>query len=312
MNEEDRINNLPNSLLIDIISLLPTTKEAIRIGTLSKRWQHLWPYVSNLIFNTSLYNNYPLPEFILLVDKTLTQCRRSNLLKFHILASHYTNFESQVNNWIRYAVSCNVQELVLSSWATLDQFIFLNSCFTCLELSGCVFNPTGVISWSKLTRLLISDAYLSKDLIQNILSGCPLLETLQLFDCYGYERIDITSKSVKHFQFYGYMCPWQDLLADRIEISAPYIVSLIVDGHLYLWKLLLLDVSSLVKADLDYIKNRYDKTTSKEGNEDMLKAFIQSLVHVKELKIGTACLSVRFLICFISVIRVFVALAVLY
>ncbi|GJU68640.1 hypothetical protein Tco_1254899 [Tanacetum coccineum] len=113
----------------------------------------------------------------------------------------------------------------------------------------------------------------------------------QLLDCYGYERIDITSKSVKHFQFYGYMCPWQDLPADRIEINAPYIVSLIVDGHLYLWKLLLLDVSSLVKAHLDYIKNRYDEATLKEGNEDMLKASIQSLGHVKELKIGTACLS---------------------
>ncbi|GKE94864.1 F-box protein-like protein, partial [Tanacetum coccineum] len=225
------------------------------------------------------------------------------------------------NNWIRYAVSCNVQELELSLWVTdmlpefvLDQFIFTNSCFTRLRLDGCVFNPTGAISWSKLTSLSISQADLSEDLIQNILTGSPLLETLELADCYGYQRIDITSKSVKNFVFSGYVTPEEPLedLDDIIEINAPYIVSLTVTGHLLLWKLLLLDVSSLVNADLNYMKMGHDETTRKEGKEEMLKAFIQSLGHVKELKIGSSCVSVRFLICFIYVICVFVDLVVLY
>ncbi|GJX53780.1 F-box/LRR-repeat protein 25-like protein [Tanacetum coccineum] len=48
--EEDRISPMLDCLILKIISHLPTTKEAVRTGTLSKRWEHLWPFVPNLIF----------------------------------------------------------------------------------------------------------------------------------------------------------------------------------------------------------------------------------------------------------------------
>ncbi|GJX17743.1 F-box/LRR-repeat protein 25-like protein [Tanacetum coccineum] len=301
--QEDYISLLPDCLLIDIISRLPETKEAIRTGTLSKRWQHLWLYVSNLIFIDTNY--YQLNKnFVSFVDKTLTQRCQSNLHKFQIHTSYVIQFEPQVN-WIRYAISCNVQHLDLSlPKFVLDQYMFINSCFTHLKLKlrCCVINPTAAISWSKLASLSISEADLSEDLIQNILSGCPLLETLELKYCYGFRRVDITSKSVQNFVFSGYMDNEYEKgriygIDDVIEINAPYIVSLTIANGLWLSKLLLVDVSCLVKAHLDYQKYGHYEPAHVQSqimsqHEETLKGLILSLHHVKELKIGESCLKV--------------------
>ncbi|EEF37698.1 conserved hypothetical protein [Ricinus communis] len=43
----DRISALPDPLL----SFLPLAKEAVKTSGLSRRWQHLWTHVPNLIFH---------------------------------------------------------------------------------------------------------------------------------------------------------------------------------------------------------------------------------------------------------------------
>nr|GEW96478.1 F-box protein At5g03100-like [Tanacetum cinerariifolium] len=54
------------------------------------------------------------------------------------------------------------------------------------------------------TYQLLRDVELDEESIQNILSGSPLLETLEFNECFGFRRIYITSKSVKNLVFYGY------------------------------------------------------------------------------------------------------------
>ncbi|KAJ0927555.1 putative leucine-rich repeat domain superfamily, F-box-like domain superfamily [Helianthus annuus] len=297
---EDRISSLPDCLLIEILSRLPSTKHAITTTTLSKRWQHLWTSLHTLIFTHHKTHNHPQTHFYSYVDKTLSQCHHFKLNKFTVYTCYDYRFESQVNNWIRYAVNCNVQELNLTLWNVeceaeflLDQFFFNCCCFTNLKLSGCVFNPIGDVKWSKLNKLWISHANLDEGLIENVLSGSPVLETLVLDNCYGYRRVNITSKSVKKLVFSGYMVPDDDNVEDVVEINAPGVLSLAIHDDLLLWKLSLVDVSSLVEADLDYTKGgHYDTTTPKEAEEEMLKGFILDLRHVKELKIGIFCFKV--------------------
>ena len=133
----------------------------------------------------------------------------------------------------------------------LNQF-FTNSSFTQLKLSGCVvLNLTGAISWNKLTSLYIRGAKLNDDLIHNIITGSPLLETLHLQYCYGFRRIDITSKSVKNLLLDG---PSYIFTNNIIKINAPDILSLTIEYTLYTSKLCLLNVSSLVEAKLNYLK----------------------------------------------------------
>jgi hypothetical protein len=46
------LSNLPEAVLLDILSLLPT-KDAARTSLLSKRWKYLWASIPNLVFDGS-------------------------------------------------------------------------------------------------------------------------------------------------------------------------------------------------------------------------------------------------------------------
>ncbi|XP_023736708.1 putative F-box/LRR-repeat protein At3g28410 [Lactuca sativa] len=186
----------------------------------------------------------------------------------------------------------------IKSAVRTDKLFCNNSSFTDLNLDSCIFNSIGAISWKNLRSLFISNGKLDDDSIENILSGSPLLETLELYDCYGYSRLDITSKTVKNLVLDGYIVPedYNDAgnFTNIVTINAPNILSLTIHGELLLWKVLLVNVSSLIEANLDYTRTRQYKTSLYEADEDMLKGFILNLRHVKELKIGELCSKVFF------------------
>nr|KAJ0196208.1 hypothetical protein LSAT_V11C700352220 [Lactuca sativa] len=300
--EDDRISALPDCLLLEILSRLPSIKRAIRTGTLSKRWKHLWTSVPTLCFNDYTRT---LSDFISSVDKTLTQCHQLMLKKFLVCTTYDTRYVSQVNSWIRYAISCNVEDFSLTLWNMkfeaeflLEQIFFISSSFTELTLRGCIFNPVGAINWKNLRNLCITWGNLHEDLIENILSGSPLLETLVLRYCYGYKRLNITSKSVKNLVFSGHIIRDDDDDDDDdddgdityiIEINAPNILSLTIEDDVVLWRLLLLNVSSLVEANLDFANMGHNEIIPEEVEEEMLKGLLLKLHHVKELKIGDLC-----------------------
>ncbi|XP_076918502.1 F-box/LRR-repeat protein 25-like [Bidens hawaiensis] len=289
--DEDGISKLPDCLLVEILSRLPQTKHAVRTGTLSKRWKHIWHQVPNLIFVYADEDEEENPDFISFVDKALTQRRQLKLKKFEVTiytsCCYISSYESHIHNWVRYAVNCNVEELHLGLWCMeiqtefpVDQFVFISSCFTYLKFSGCLLNPTMAISWKNLRTLCISDyCKLDEGLIQNILSGSPVLETLVLDKCHGCTRLNITSKSVKNLVFNEYTGRH---IEDIIETNAPNILSLTYKSWLMIRKLLLLNVSSLVEVDINY----WHGTTDELEEEETLERFLLKLRHVKVLKIG--------------------------
>lgn len=54
--DTDRISMLPDDLICQILSILPT-KYAVGTSVLSKRWQDMWASVPTLDFDDSLYFN---------------------------------------------------------------------------------------------------------------------------------------------------------------------------------------------------------------------------------------------------------------
>nr|GFA16208.1 hypothetical protein [Tanacetum cinerariifolium] len=162
--------------------------------------------------------------------------------------------------------------------------LFISNCFECY------FDKCDIVCWKNLKSLSITYGRLHEDLIQNILSGSPLLETLVLEDCCGFERLDITNKCDKNLVISGEL---DGDNVDSIIINAPYILSLTIEDHVSLMKPLLLNVSSVIQVELDYSIKRHfqlkEMYKDQEMNEELLKRFILSLSHVKELKIGKLC-----------------------
>nr|GEZ50935.1 hypothetical protein [Tanacetum cinerariifolium] len=128
---------------------------------------------------------------------------------------------------------------LLPDWLIIMEILSrLESTKEAIRTDGCIFNPTGSIAWKNLKSFSISRAKLDHDLIQNILSGSPLLETFKLKFCHGFTRLDISSKSIKNLMFSGFH-PIQNRSSTphAIEINAPYTLSLVINDRLYLKKL---------------------------------------------------------------------------
>ncbi|GKD16683.1 hypothetical protein Tco_1205841, partial [Tanacetum coccineum] len=89
--------------------------------------------------------------------------------------------------------------------------------------------------------------------------------------------------SVKKLVFSDYYYWNEKDYIDCIKINAPYISSLTINGYFEL-ELVLLDVSSLIKAELDYsiVARMSDDTT----HEEMLRGLLESLDHVKDVIIN--------------------------
>nr|GFA10759.1 hypothetical protein [Tanacetum cinerariifolium] len=178
-----------------------------------------------------------------------------------------------------------------------DEVFFNTSCITRMTLSFCRFNPpNGVISWERLKCLCLHCVTLDDDMIEKILSESPCLESLELKNCYGYRRIDVTSKSVKKLVFSKYnsyreICTYEESYIDCVKINALYISSLTITGELILWELVLLDVSSLIKVELDYsidweLGYSIDWRKSKILDEEVFGGFLESLGYVEDITFG--------------------------
>ncbi|GKF53362.1 ribonuclease H-like domain-containing protein, partial [Tanacetum coccineum] len=159
-----------------------------------------------------------------------------------------TQWLSHINSWTSYAITRNIQEVYLDVhdsegqvWYD-DELLFNNSCITSMIIVNYFFDPpNGGIRWDKLKSLCMVHVLLGEDVIANILSRSPALESLDLYNCYGFEWIDVTSRSVKNLEFYKFpRDPWQMDYMDTLEINAPYILSLTINSCLYLEKRLLL------------------------------------------------------------------------
>ncbi|XP_059279849.1 F-box/LRR-repeat protein At3g03360-like isoform X2 [Lycium ferocissimum] len=300
---DDRISELPDALLVQILSLL-LTKDAVASCVLSNRWRYLWNSIHNFHFAGSNYYN-KVENFVSLVDHVLTHCSCSKIKKFQLDLPENPewNFDSNISQWINFAVEREVEDVVLCSYdedATFELPICICNCSSLITLDWrcCVLDNESVIEWKSLKSLKLDYIFIDDDDLVKILLGCPALETLELSFFDGFRRLEITSSNLKrltlvrHWWFYG-------RVEDPLEIIAPYLQHLEILGDLEYLKCRLVNVSSLVTARLTFnitcITNIVEVNLNAQHGgcgdyhqdfRNLVLDYLQKLSYVAELTIG--------------------------
>ncbi|GLT52076.1 hypothetical protein SLA2020_254380 [Shorea laevis] len=319
--EEDRISALPDCVIHHILSFLPT-KDSIKTGVLSKRWEKLWSFVPNLRFR--VLDDEPQPHKLFrMIDGTLILYSSTKIRKF-VLRFDYDMFtgevpksdmDSYIDLWLRFAARRNVQELCLKFCSkrylmgkemladedfdryTMPQFLFDDSSLTKLRSRFCDYVSKGQVSWRSLKVLTIRSAVLTNGMLQRILLGSPVLEELELSDCWdrtSVNVISISSGSLKTLVIENFNNPSEDeedFEYSVMEISAPNLKSLRILGNWNGTKCHLLDVSSLIDAHIDFALYEYGvSNNSHDAFMENTNALLQKINHVEQLTIGIGCI----------------------
>ncbi|XP_058179525.1 F-box/FBD/LRR-repeat protein At5g56420-like isoform X1 [Rhododendron vialii] len=195
---EDRISNLPDSLIAQILSCLPT-KYAVATSVLSTRWKQLWTSITSLDFDDELlllpHNQTSNPMlhriFTSFVCRVLSLHRGKCVQKFRLKCTHTCDV-SHVNGWIADMVLRDVRELDLS--VHVEHSILLpRKLFTCRTLVVLKLNdiydvtvmdvPTSVSLPNLKILHLVGIGFVDDDSINRFLFGCPVLEELSMTRC---------------------------------------------------------------------------------------------------------------------------------
>ncbi|XP_055826275.1 putative F-box/LRR-repeat protein At5g02930 [Solanum dulcamara] len=299
----DRISKFPDSLVLEILSLLPT-KDAFRTCLISKRWQTLPTLIDS--FNFTCLNSRAREDFSFL-QNALAHSLSSKIKKLQLDftglwlldCSFRPEYESLVSRCFSFAVERNVENVVLWFYNG-DQCTFPESLYTCsslitLDVRSCGFNNHAVISWNSLKSIKLGYLVLTDDDIVKLLSGCPALETMELYRYMGFSRLEINSPKLKILKLKDYRRFSEN--GDNLEILAPYLQHLEISGELDDLKCRLIDVSSVVNAKLIF-NMRCIKDLPSFNEEDNCRNYhqvlysviqdnLQKLCHATELTMGT-------------------------
>ncbi|GKE76622.1 F-box domain, cyclin-like protein [Tanacetum coccineum] len=186
-NNVDKISTLPDSLLIDILSLLaPSDVKQTRI--VSKRWKNLFAFLPNLC----LYVKYPsqVQNFHVFVDQTLAirgdMPIEKLLLKGKLNKVGYNCLCDLLRTFVQ--IKAVVQELELR----FPMFVYGKFCWDLFKTwdtlvgltlqGGFVSNvPNDKLIFPCLKKLsLLSVSYQSCESVANLFYGCPVLEELSV------------------------------------------------------------------------------------------------------------------------------------
>ncbi|CAM0953620.1 unnamed protein product [Alopecurus aequalis] len=205
---KDRISHLPDGVLGDIISLLPT-KEGARTQILASRWRDLWRSAP-----LNLDHNW------LCKDERATDSVVERILSGHLgpgrrfRAHVYHLHRDRADAWLRSPALDNLQELELcSSGHMFERFphppatsqpllaAALRFCNTlCVAVFGnCQFpdSTAQALHFPKLKKLALERVSISESSLHAITASCPALECLLIQSCFGFRCVRINSITIR-------------------------------------------------------------------------------------------------------------------
>uniref|UniRef100_A0A2N9E4T1 F-box domain-containing protein n=1 Tax=Fagus sylvatica TaxID=28930 RepID=A0A2N9E4T1_FAGSY len=197
----DRISELPDPLLQEILSFLPIN-QVVQSTILSKRWKHMSTSIPVLF-----YSGFYPSGYCNFVEKTI---RSRSVKKFSLADSMYKpNSASNVDRWISFLVKNDVEEL--------DLYWFRG-------LSGRMYQlPQSVLDSKSLTVLTL-DGY--DQTIHKLVVGCPVIQDMTFHRCHKLKSMKFegltNAKSIVVEYNHG---------LEIVELEASNLYSLLIHHH---------------------------------------------------------------------------------
>ncbi|XP_078150082.1 FBD-associated F-box protein At5g60610-like [Carex rostrata] len=251
----DFISRLPDPILHQILGLLKI-EEAVQTCVLSKRWEHLWTSLSSLNFhcdydNSEAYggdewfvkNEAIYGRFATFVNSLLMRRQSLDLDVFRLFCNKlWSGYERE---WVRYAVNHNPRVLDLALTRSLPWCVYTCSSLEELYLTG-IYPSDLIVNLPKLRKLTICLADLNSICVKNLLSGCPILEFLQLELCIVRDSV-IAHEFLKHLAIIN--C---DIIHEEhhLFINAPCLLSFLYESDVPLPYKTTLNMPSLTSSCL--------------------------------------------------------------
>ncbi|XP_074284613.1 F-box/LRR-repeat protein At4g14103-like [Silene latifolia] len=214
LNHMDRLSDLPDSILHNIISYLGT-EEACRTTILSKRWAHIWSTGLMLEFkpqyfvpkmdgefvgsSTDPYSDETVERFMNFIESTMRRYSEKNLsirkfkLKYPSIDPEITG---RIYRWVGIALQNQVEELSLSVipdiWKdyTLPVILFYAKSLMSMKLFGVRLPYIEDAKLVSLQSLNLSRVDVDQQMLSYIIMSCPL-KILKLDRCSGLPNISI-------------------------------------------------------------------------------------------------------------------------
>eukprot|EP00258_Populus_trichocarpa_P011281 XP_002319949.3 F-box/LRR-repeat protein At3g26922 [Populus trichocarpa] len=242
------INDLPQDILIHILSFLPTL-DTITTSLISTKWKPLWSLVPSLNFSYTHfppYNNFSTTRqfFSEFIDRTLILKPQLPLKKFRLEFIYEDRYGYHVDSWVRYAIKNQVLELDLDFFIDKSFHIFepeakpnydfpfsalRNSKVRVLKLCRCDLtlpaNMESMNLWS-MNEVYFDQVYMTDDTVLDLFKACPNIEVLKFEDCYGMENLRLCSEKLKRLDLSSFYTAEREL---HLELDCPNLVWLNID-----------------------------------------------------------------------------------
>ncbi|KAL3613179.1 hypothetical protein CASFOL_042965 [Castilleja foliolosa] len=222
----DRLTRLPQPILHNILSLL-SQKDAVQTSLLSKSWRYLWHGRLNVEFRDEDMCLEENKEFWSFVDKTLQRYLDQNLSlhKFLVDIYHYEVDVVLLQKWITVLImNMGIKSLHLIFYCNddfpLPLVVFQSESLVELHLQHCnlsILKSTDNVMLNNLQTLRLHYVYITDEIFEKIISGCHLIENLDLLECIGLKSI----KFHKHHNLKYIDCSVNVPLIIEIEDSHP-------------------------------------------------------------------------------------------
>jgi hypothetical protein len=229
----DYISTLPDAVLGDIISLLPT-REGARTQTLASRWRHLW---RSAPLNLD-YDDLPAEgDLLIALIAQILSAHTGSGRRLRISANHLCHHPATVDAWLRSPALSNLQELEFCRAANhlpilpaVAASTFRHSSSLCVatisqcRLSDGIFET---LHFPQLKQLTLEEVSISEGSLHRVIAGCPVLESMLLNRSTGFKCVRICSPSLR---------------AIGVRVRSFQRPKIIVEDAPYLERLLRLDV----------------------------------------------------------------------